>query len=234
MFDYTELIKLIPSGPVVVALVGAGGKTTTMYALGKHYASKGNKVALTTTTKLFIPEKNQVDEVIYQKQLDLSNLEAGKVVLYVKEKYDQVKLRGFDPETVAAVNNDSFDVLINEADGAKCKAIKAPRADEPLISDNTNLVVGIIGLDVIGAYADADKVHRRELFEQITGCKATDQITEKDIASLVMHPLGLFKNVKIEMQKILMLTKADDKKRINSAMEIKKLLQDFDGEILWI
>lgn len=42
--------------PRMTALVGAGGKTTLMYALARRTADAGRRVVCTTTTKIFPPE----------------------------------------------------------------------------------------------------------------------------------------------------------------------------------
>ena len=42
--------------PRITALVGAGGKTTLMYALARRMADAGRRVVCTTTTKIFPPE----------------------------------------------------------------------------------------------------------------------------------------------------------------------------------
>lgn len=42
--------------PRMTALVGAGGKTTLMYALARRMADAGRRVVCTTTTKIFPPE----------------------------------------------------------------------------------------------------------------------------------------------------------------------------------
>ena len=39
--------------PRMTALVGAGGKTTLMYALARRMADAGRRVVCTTTTKIF-------------------------------------------------------------------------------------------------------------------------------------------------------------------------------------
>ena len=41
----------------VIAVVGAGGKTTYIYDKAKEYIKAGKTVAITTTTKMWLPDK---------------------------------------------------------------------------------------------------------------------------------------------------------------------------------
>jgi len=234
MFNYSKLIEVLNTPPFVIALVGAGGKTNTLFALGKHYANLGYRVALSTTTKILVPEPEQVKAVVIDEDIDVSQIVSGKLVLFAKAKSEQDKLIGYEPEELDQLNISAFDVFIYEADGAKCKAIKAPREGEPRLSQNTTHVVGLVGLDVVGAYVNDDTVHRVKLFCEVTGSSENEVIKPEHIKKLVEHPRGLFKNTSDSMEKIFMMTKADDANRLLQAEKICDLLTDFKGSILWI
>ena len=47
----------------MAGLIGAGGKTTTMFRLAQELRKEGRKVLLTTTTKIFKPNKPHVDRL---------------------------------------------------------------------------------------------------------------------------------------------------------------------------
>ena len=55
--------------PRMTALVGAGGKTTLMYALARRMADAGRRVVCTTTTKIFPPE-NGLPVVLLEGEAD--------------------------------------------------------------------------------------------------------------------------------------------------------------------
>lgn len=44
----------------MISLIGAGGKTTTMFRLAQELRDEGRKVLVTTTTKIFKPNKPHV------------------------------------------------------------------------------------------------------------------------------------------------------------------------------
>src|SRR5438093_696249 len=47
----------------MLALIGAGGKTTTLFRLAKELRDDGGKILVTTTTKIFKPTKPHVDRL---------------------------------------------------------------------------------------------------------------------------------------------------------------------------
>src|SRR2546430_17614853 len=57
-----DLIDL-PAHPLIT-IVGAGGKTTTMYSLASELANRGKRVITTTTTQIFYPEPDETDTLI--------------------------------------------------------------------------------------------------------------------------------------------------------------------------
>lgn len=50
--------------PLVISLVGAGGKTSTAFWLAQNYKQLGHKVLMTTTTKMYLPPWQSVDNFI--------------------------------------------------------------------------------------------------------------------------------------------------------------------------
>src|ERR1043166_7206335 len=53
----------------VVSLIGAGGKTTTLYRLASELREDGKKILLTTTTKIFKPTKPHVDRLFLVEEV---------------------------------------------------------------------------------------------------------------------------------------------------------------------
>src|SRR5437763_17179204 len=57
-----DLINLATSP--LIAITGAGGKTTTMYSLARELAQSGKHIITTTTTQIFYPEPSETDMLI--------------------------------------------------------------------------------------------------------------------------------------------------------------------------
>lgn len=188
----------------IVAFVGAGGKTSLIYALARQLSGWGCRVLVTTTTKMMPPARNFMllpgERVPHYKHLTVGSAldpETGKLL-------------GVDPNTITDLKmRFQADYLLVEADGAAGRSIKAPEAHEPVIPACADLVVGLIGLDALGKPADAATVHRLESFLRVTGMNEGDSIGEQALKALAVHPEGLFKGSPEGARRIAFHNKAD-------------------------
>ncbi|MEC4727619.1 putative selenium-dependent hydroxylase accessory protein YqeC [Shewanella sp. D64] len=64
-----KLSNQAPVSSLLVALVGGGGKSSTAFRLAQQAQSRGMKVLITTTTKMYLPSESQCDTII-----DIENL----------------------------------------------------------------------------------------------------------------------------------------------------------------
>ncbi len=203
----------------IIAVLGGGGKTTTLRTLAMELKGLGLKVLNATSTGIYIPEFNEYDNVFIGK-IPLEFVPSNGSITYFAETNDGVKLRLKNIELInEIIDRNIFDIVLMEADGSKGFPIKAPAEHEPVVSKHTNITIGIIGLDCLGSPIDENHVHRPELLRKIT---KSDIIDIKVIVDLARYKDGLFKNSK--GKKILLLNKADDEERINAGRELKKLL----------
>ena len=121
-----------------VSFVGGGGKTSFAEGLAVRALQQGRSVAITTTTKIWArPPFATLDHGPWQG--DGRFLRIGKTE-------EKGKLTGLLPEEVEAIGND-FDLVLNEADGAKGMPLKYPASFEPVIPSCTELIVIVAGLD---------------------------------------------------------------------------------------
>jgi probable selenium-dependent hydroxylase accessory protein YqeC len=181
-----------------ISLVGGGGKTTLMFLLGKTLAAQGRRVITTTTTKIFEP---RTDETPF-----LSLGEDEGTVLARVEHYGHVtvashrvpggKLQGITVRQVDALwESGGIDYLINEADGAAQRPLKAPESYEPVIPLRTSVLVALVGADAFGATLAEDKVFRSHIFSRLTGLPLGAPITYETIATVLTHNEGITKGV---------------------------------------
>lgn len=212
--------------PTIIALSGAGGKTSALFGLADELAGQGHDVLMTTTTHIVDPRLEadrpvdrvvidsryaQTSEPVETRPSDFPSLTAGqgrRIVLAAAEVVESGKLRGIDPSHVAALAR-HWPFVIFEADGAQRKPIKAPATHEPVLPPDVDLLLGLIGLDSLGQPLNASTVHRPELFSQITACPAETPIQLAHLAALACSPLGVFKNAPPRARRVLVLNKAD-------------------------
>jgi probable selenium-dependent hydroxylase accessory protein YqeC len=240
MENLYDLINIKLEKKDMICLVGAGGKTSTMFRLARELSSKGKKVLVTTTTAIYFPEQSQYDSML------LSEDEALELFDYVnncgitvlgRTISSEGKLLGVNPGFLDAIFSEGiFDYMLVEGDGSKGRPIKAPAEYEPVIPSRTTKVIGSIGLDCVGKEVCPDNVHRPELFCKLLDCFEGSIIDADMILRLILHKEGLFKATPVQAEKYLVLNKADGEKERIAAFEIAQKLLDngcrLDGVVI--
>lgn len=223
-----EALELLPEVPRFISLVGGGGKTSLMYRLAKELSKRGERVVVTTSTHIACPRE--------YKTVFLTQAEEIKSVVWGPESGFLVvgqpdgagtrpeKLKGMAVEEISKLG-EYADVVLIEADGAKRLPIKIPRQGEPVIIPETELVIGVAGLDCVGRPLSVG-CFRWESAGFLKEQDAFHQITLGDVACIMTHPLGGRKGVMAREYKIV-LNKADGERELCLAEqiieEIKKL-----------
>jgi probable selenium-dependent hydroxylase accessory protein YqeC len=208
--------------PELISVVGAGGKTSTMFRLAREFKSFRKKVLVTTTTNIAFSETSQADRLIIDSSKDVCSLprvEPGTIVCLGSSMVgDQEKLKGIERELVDKIYQEHlFDYIVVEADGSKRRPIKAPAHYEPVIPRKTTRLIGVIGLDALGKTITEEYVHRPNLFCSITGKKMGDVIDRKCLTDLILSEDGLFKSAPQGCRRYVMLNKADHADREEEA-----------------
>jgi molybdenum cofactor cytidylyltransferase len=205
----------------VVALVGAGGKTTAMFLLANELATS-MRVLTTTSTRIFAaqtkdspvhvtfdPRQQAIADLL--PQLDRAIAAYGQALLTGPPDPDSDKVSGVSPDTIDSLaGSGRFDVIINEADGSRTLPLKAPAAHEPVIPPCTTLVIPTAGLDVVAQPLGDDTVHRAELISQLTGTALGQPVTADTVARLLCHPEGGLKKVPAQARVVPLLNKVDE------------------------
>ena len=185
----------------MVALVGGGGKTSTMYALAHEARALGRTVLVTTTTHIMphpgLPLTDKLSAVPALLQT------CGAVTLGRFDRPDKLSGVG-DPETYKAL----ADTVVVEADGARTLPLKAPAAHEPVIPACADAVVACAGLDSLGKPIGRT-CHRPELVCALLGVDAAHVVTPADVAEILASPHGGRKSVGEGMDFRCLLNKAD-------------------------
>ena len=174
-----------------IALVGGGGKTTTLWSLGRELSASGPTI-VTTTTKAGAPPAG-VPFVDWERELpdrSLHDKVAGAFrtsrLIAVGSGVRDNRLRAVTPE----IADELFfrcgaKYVINEADGARMKPFKAPAEHEPVLASTTTLLVVVIGLEAIGQPIDETNLHRPERIVALTGAQLSQPLTPEHVAAIV-------------------------------------------------
>lgn len=181
------------SGPDLVSIVGAGGKTSLMYRLGRELASTGRRTLLTTTTKIMYPARSEVPTVTglegdltaarIAKELSNSNL-----LVAGRERADS-KLIGFDPEFVDRLHRGGGPLaVVAECDGAKGKSLKVPEAHEPPLAASTTVYVVVIGADCLHRPLASEAVFNPERVAAVAGVGIDSHVSEPVVVASVLSP----------------------------------------------
>lgn len=221
----------------VVSIVGAGGKTSLMFFLARRCPWP---CLITTTTKIGADQIPDADLCLsYQEFLTGFGEFSNKKVILVTPTLtpEKGKISGFSLELFsefARIAKIRKLPIINEADGAHMRHIKAPASFEPVVPAETNYLLHMTGLDVLGKQINAENVHRLDEFLEITGTREGDFLDETAIEKAILHPQGGFKNAPAGCKRIAVLNQADTPKLEAHANSISLFLLENGIECVWI
>lgn len=170
---FSRLSQLLTPAPVT-ALVGGGGKTSTMLALAQELAEAGHPVTVTTTTHIRPVPKPWPDG------LTVEGVPTGEGKLGPAPRPDSLAEQGR--------------FLLIEADGSRGLPAKAPEAWEPALTEGTQLVIAVLGLTALERPI-SEVCHRPERVAELLGVSQTHRLTPEDCAALILSPQGLRKGV---------------------------------------
>ncbi len=217
----------IHGGECVIALVGAGGKTSLMYALAREMAARHEEVVTTTTTKIFPPRPDQSSclmlvhedptlELLAENLSRWGHVTVGQCLLPVG------KLEGISDTTIGVCMRYADRVLI-EADGSAGRPVKAPEAWEPVIPNIADVVIPVVGLDCLGRPATDEWVFRLDRFLEVTGLKEGQAIDAPSIARLLTHSAGALSRVPETARVVPFLNKTD---QLADEQELHELVRE--------
>lgn len=202
----------------VISIVGAGGKTSLMYALGEELKNK--KVLLSTTTKILPPIFDEVDfyGIGQSTYLDISeNMKSGSF-LYANSLTKEGKVDSIPLEDIKKFKED-FDYIILESDGSKRKPLKGWKENEPVISEETTITIGVFDITTLNKLVNEDLVHRITEFLEISKAREEKVLKGEHIVNMIFNEEGLFKNS--VGRKILFINKVESEENENV---LKKLI----------
>ncbi len=218
--------------------MGAGGKTTTLHRLAEDFVRQGQQAVVTTSTHILEEDEPYFLRAAAGESLTEQQLrEAAKAFAdQVREKLDRFgqvwtgssapggKLCGLPGSFLEQIRELGVPVLI-EADGARKMPLKVPAGHEPVIDPRTTHVLSVYGLDAVGQKLET-VCFRKEQAEKILKKNGTEPVTAEDIALLASSPEAGRKGCPEQAGYTVVLNKADNAKRRETALHICRLLND--------
>lgn len=205
----------------VVSAVGAGGKTTTLHRLADEYVRAGIPLIVTTTTHIMKEDREWFLSGFSEEKIREQLQKAGQVWVGAPAPGGKI----------ARLSDHEFEKLLRwevplliEADGAKRLPLKVPADHEPVILPATTHVLSVYGLDGVGKRI-GETVFRPELAEKLLNKKRTECVTAEDVALLAASRSAGRKGGPDSAIYTVVLNKADDKRRIDTALEICRKLK---------
>ena len=193
-----NLASALKIEPGITAIIGSGGKSTLLRALGLELTRAGSRVLLCTTTHMFpvagVPwdgSSRRLDAAPWKPgALHTPGCTCEACAGLVRGSICQAGV--LDPETGKLSSPaepldqlaQRFDHVLAEADGSKRLPLKAHAAWEPVIPAATANVVWIVGASGLGKPVD-EVVHRPELFCERCGCELTDIATPERVTQVL-------------------------------------------------
>ena len=209
--------------------VGGGGKTVLVLKLMEEYCAEG-PVLYTTTTRIHPPDANEGLSLISSDNLQLLKLIVDKIgrcyanrpaKLAVTRHYiSPTLLRGVPPDFDNGLERSLFPMLLNEADGAAGFSIKMPRENEPVLMENAEYLIPVIGIDCLYKPLGPDAIFRWKEFSGRALLNEGDVITPGLAADLLMHPQGVCRGWRAGMEIIPFINKVDEPVQNSPAVEL--------------
>lgn len=185
----------------VLAFVGGGGKTSSIYRLAAEGVKRGRKIIVMTTTHMLTPkehcaflENGQMDFEQVKKKLS----EDGMII--VGDKINEKKI-SFVGENIYRRLLEMAELILVEADGSRHMPIKVPASHEPVIPSKIDEIVCVCGLSCYGKRA-SEVCFRLEQARKIRDRYEEDyQILDSDLSNEEIIIKGeLFKEKKQTIQ----------------------------------
>lgn len=169
----------------MVSLVGGGGKTTALFALGGQL---GGTVVLTTTTKMS-RERTEGHHLLFDPD-DAEVVGAlarhGSVLVWGGDANH--KALGVAPESCDRWFEVADHVVV-EADGSRQRPFTAPNPFEPVVPSLTTLLVACVGAGAFGRVI-ADRCHRPMRVAALAECSPYQRLTPERLATVLSSERG--------------------------------------------
>ena len=197
----------------VIAVTGGGGKTSLMFALGRHSAEY-TFTLLTTTTKIFAPSPDVSPFEIVAGSDDLirkiNNTEDLPSMMTAAKEMNGGKLLGYTPEEISCISSKSqVGRMIIEADGSRGLSLKAYEAWEPPVPAVTDCHFIVVGADIFTDPLSPANAFRFDIIKEKFSLQPGEMISFANCAALLSNREEYLKNSPEKAMRVLFINKCD-------------------------
>jgi probable selenium-dependent hydroxylase accessory protein YqeC len=201
MDDEADLVEAL-AGRGLVAVVGAGGKKTTLWRLAERH----DRAVVTAATRIpafgeRVVDLVEIDDPVAAVEDALDREAAGEwpwPLGLVPGRADDVRYEGYDTSEISALADavgDDLDAILLKADGARNRLFKAPDGHEPQVPDRADTVLPVASARVVGEPLGEEHVHRPGLAGEIAGLEPDEVIEPVHVARVLASERGGLKRV---------------------------------------
>ena len=196
----------------VISFAGAGGKTTTIFALAQELKDTADyKILVTTTTKMMrekeaitVEDEAFIKEQLQTKRLVIAGTDLGrKMGCFAMDFLQRIILLS--------------DITLIEADGAQRRPFKMPRSYEPVYLPCTTKIVYLAGMMALGQ--KIEDLSRSDIMADFLNKQPAEKLTAEDMVKILQSEQGAKKDVQ-HRDFYVILNQADDEKNLRSAVQI--------------
>jgi molybdenum cofactor cytidylyltransferase len=195
------------AGPALVSIVGGGGKSSLMFALGGELPGR---VVMTTTTRIFAAQMKLAMAVCtLADEAWRERLEGLDTNLLIVGRVEGDRAVGVPVELPAQLLTAAgVDWVVVEADGSRMRPVKAPADHEPVVPAETDLLVLVVGIDAL-AGPIREVAHRPERVSAVAGLAPDQVLTPETLATLLTSTRGGLKDVPGGARVVVVLNKVE-------------------------
>ena len=211
----------------VIALVGGGGKTTALLMLAGDLAAGGARVAVTTSTAMWVRELAGAGPLVLHgpgEELRRSLQRAFKsspVVAVAHSAKRDGKVVGLRPTQIDTLWAEGLaDFLIIEADGSRHKSLKAFAPYEPQVPTAATAVVQVAGLDVIGQRLSEEQARRSALLAAENDVQMGAEVTPHLMCKALRRQNERLRRAWPQARLLTLLNKAEEEAALTAGLQL--------------
>ena len=209
-----EALGLRSSGELI-SLVGGGGKSALLFGLAR---TASGRIILTTTTRIFAAQTSRAQQsCAYGSPECEAALRAGVDGLLVIGEIEGDKAKGVEvevPGRLLALSG--VDWVAVEADGSRMRPAKAPASHEPVMPQETTLLVALAGIDALEGPIE-ETCHRPERVAELIGRPVSASMDPESLARLLSHERGGLKDLPKDARAAIFVNKVESESQWASA-----------------